>query len=343
MQIRRPKFRRHDSGNSRKVTITDRDLAIISTIARYHFVPTSFLVRLVPGNEDVTHRRVRNLYDAGLVNRFNFPRTIGPPGEFHYYLDNRKSLEVLVDHAGYLPEQFDWQRLRYNREKAYAELKGSVGRFLFLEHEVMITRFHAMLELACEQSDGKYELASFRRDSDLQAKVEVPKLVYDPRRRAWYEEGSETLSHDPDAFFSLKLRGAPVEQNAVHFFYEADRKTTDTTRFRKKLRIHFHFIARQKAHREKYGINRIRAVLVETEDSHWAMQLREAARHPVVSGNRPTPLFWFTTSELFTMEHETQEEGKGVRKGPKFLLQPAVVFEPVWASPVDDQLHSLVE
>ena len=150
------------------------------------------------------------------------------------------------------------------------------------------------------------------------------------------------LPHRPDAFFSLKLNHAPLDQNAVHFFYEADRKTTDTTRFRQKLRAHFHFIAKRRAHQEKYQVRRIRAVLVETLDAQKAMQLREAARHPLVSGNRPSPLFWFTTSELFTKEHETQE-GNRTRKGPKFLLEPAVVFDPVWASPVDDTLHSLVE
>src|ERR1039457_2534263 len=39
--------------------ITDRDLEIIETILRYRFIPTSELVRLVGGNEDVTLRRLR--------------------------------------------------------------------------------------------------------------------------------------------------------------------------------------------------------------------------------------------------------------------------------------------
>jgi len=113
-------------------------------------------------------------------------------------------------------------------------------------------------------------------------------------------------------------------------------------RFRQKLRAHFHFIAKQRAHQDKYGIKRIRAVLIETLDGKWAMELREAARHPTVCGNTPTPLFWFTTSELFTKEHEIKE-GTRVRKLPNFLLQPEIVLDRVWASPVDDTLYSLVE
>lgn len=340
MQKRRPKFRRQPG--ARKHKITDRDLAIISTIARYHFAPTSLMLRVVGGNDKVTHRRLRNLYDAGIVSRFSFPRTSGPPGQFHYYLDNKYALELLINQAGYSREQLDWQRIRYNRENAYADFDTTVGRFLFLEHEVMITRFHAMLELACRQSQGRVELAAWRQGSDLWAKVEVPKLRYDTERQRWYEQGSEALPHRPDAFFTLHFPAAPEGQGNAHFFYEADRKRTDTTKFRQKLRAHFHFVVKQRAHQEKYGIKRIRAVLIETLDGKWAMELRQAARDPTVCGKTPTPLFWFTTSELFTKEHQIQESTR-VRKLPNFLLHPEIVLKPVWASPVDDTLHSLVE
>jgi len=48
---------------------TDRDLDIIEAVLRYRFSPTSQLVRLVGGNEDVTLRRLRRLWEKGLVNR----------------------------------------------------------------------------------------------------------------------------------------------------------------------------------------------------------------------------------------------------------------------------------
>jgi len=45
---------------------TDRDLDIVEAILRYRFCPTSSLVRLVGGNEDVTLRRLRRLWEQGL-------------------------------------------------------------------------------------------------------------------------------------------------------------------------------------------------------------------------------------------------------------------------------------
>src|SRR5882672_12129188 len=77
--------------------ISDRDLDIIETILRYRFIPTSELVRLVGGNEDVTLRRLRRLWEKGLINRWAFPG-IRTHSEFHYYLDNSEALNMLVEH-----------------------------------------------------------------------------------------------------------------------------------------------------------------------------------------------------------------------------------------------------
>src|SRR5580692_298332 len=76
--------------------ITERDLDLIDAILRYRFSPASQLVRLVGGNEDVTHRRLRRLWERGLVNRWAFPgfRT---QSEFYYYLDQRDAVELLAD------------------------------------------------------------------------------------------------------------------------------------------------------------------------------------------------------------------------------------------------------
>jgi hypothetical protein len=76
---------------------TDRDLDIIEAILRYRFSPTSELVRIVGGNEDVTNRRLRMLWESGVINRFAFPFP-RPHSEFMYYLDKHAPLELLVQH-----------------------------------------------------------------------------------------------------------------------------------------------------------------------------------------------------------------------------------------------------
>jgi hypothetical protein len=63
-----------------------------------------------------------------------------------------------------------------------------------------------------------------------------------------------------------------------------------------KLKAHYEFI-RQKKHQPKYGITRIRAVLVETLDTKWAEELRQASAEIC-----PVPLFWFTASEIILVE-----------------------------------------
>src|SRR5437588_3677451 len=83
----------------RRTIITNRDLDLIEAILRYRFSPASELWRLVGGNEDVTHRRLRRLWERGLVNRFAFPFP-RPHSEFYYYLDNRAVLELLAVRRG---------------------------------------------------------------------------------------------------------------------------------------------------------------------------------------------------------------------------------------------------
>jgi len=88
-----------------------------------------------------------------------------------------------------------------------------------------------------------------------------------------------------------------------------------------KLKAHFEFI-RQKKDQGKYGIQRIRAVLVETLDTNWAEELRQAAME-IFSA----PLFWFSASEIFAIEKPNSD---GKRTAPLILRQPAVVLNKVW-------------
>src|SRR5258708_10750463 len=88
------KFKRPEQ--PRRGIISERDLDIIEAILRYRFSPTSELVRLVGGNEDVTQRRLRKLWEAGVINRFAFPG-IRTHSEFIYYIDHRQTLDLLLE------------------------------------------------------------------------------------------------------------------------------------------------------------------------------------------------------------------------------------------------------
>jgi hypothetical protein len=346
MQQRLPKFKREPEALANK-QITERSLVIIETIHRYKLLPTSLVVRLVSGDKLTTQEHLKMLFHRGLINRFSFPK-IGSPGEFHYYLDNTRALDLLVE-QGSVPEDLDYEGVRRNREKSYADIhdpkkvEEMQGRLLFLKHEAMISRFHATLEMACRNSNGEIVLAAWKQGASLWHRVTAPKLSYngiDIEGNPVYRETGEQeeLPHRPDAFFSLYYPQQPVALQWAHFLYEADRKTTSTTKHNRKLRAHFQFIVRQKRHELNYGIKRIRAVLIETLDDKWADNLRSAASEYPVSGNKPSPLFWFTTSRLF---NQPQEEREGERSLPTYLTHPEIILQPIWATPADNQLYSL--
>lgn len=326
--------------------LTDKGLETMAVIERYRFISSSLLVRLVEGGQRNNYRHLQTLFHKGYINRFALPTTWGTPGEFVYYLDTLASLRLLTSrgliNAG--AEELDRKEelIRLNRQKAYHELHrdpDQQGKLLFIQHELMVSRLHAMLELACRKFAGKVELEQWKQGTELWNRVELPaarKLMGDQ----WQElPEMEWLPHRPDAFFTLRFPGNPPGKEHSHFLYEADRGTENTTRFKLKLRAHYHYIVKQQRQRSDscYGIHGFRAVLIESTDMHWAHALRQAARHPIVSG-RPSPLFWFTTSEVLT-----KPTSAGKRQLPLYLEQPEVIFKRIWANPVEEKFFNLAD
>lgn len=334
------KYSREQTENLPPRRITSRSIEIIEIVERYRFVPTSLIVRLVDGDMRTTERHLQNLYHQSLINRFAFPSTFYPT-EFIYYLDDKRALALLVNN-GRDAEKLDYEIVKRNREKGYSEITMSremikmQGRLMHLHHELMISRFRFMLEKACAKSNGKVELLGFYQGSSLWNKIEVAKVFYDQSGKMIELEETETLPHRPDAFFALYFPDRAGDDRAQYFFYEADRKNTSIKKFNKKLRAHFHYVVKQKKHVADYGIKRIRAVLIESIEDHWTNQLRLHARHPIVAGKKPSPLFWFTTSDL-VFEGKTTVKIKGAEKEiPLFLEKPELVLGRIWATPIDD-------
>lgn len=334
MQKRLPKIRRAPELLSPH-RFTERDLAILRKIADYRFLTASLLQVLISGNAKVTARHLQRCYHDGLVSRFRLSHR----DEFIYYLENKKALELLVESGEADRDELDWNVIRVNREGKYHEvsepskLLEAVSRLTWLAHELMISRFHAALEIACRDLSGSVRLVSWQQGrARLQDRVIVRKLKR--QGTAWVEtDQEEVLPHEPDAFFTLGFPSESGDESQLSFFYEADRKRTSAPRFARKLRAHFAYIARRKQHREKYGVHRIRAVLTETLDNQWAMHLRESARQPAVSGSNASPLFWFTSSQVLL--------GNGDQ--PRFLADPRLILRRIWFSPVDDTPLSLLD
>jgi hypothetical protein len=275
MQQRLPKTRRAPEAVASK-RITERSIQVIETIARYRFILARDIVLLVGGNEDVTHRHLQQLYHRDLVNRFTLPapRT----GEFIYFLDNAAGLRKLGDASSLQGDLLDWDGIRTNREKYGESASRSVGRFLFIEHELMISAFHADLETsAC--ANGGVEVKRWVQGAPLWNTLQVA-----PKRN---------LPHRPDALFTLYFPNAPDGQQYANFLFEADRETSSLGRMREKLEAHVQFFMQGKQI-EAYGFRKVRAVLVETLSEEHARQLRELARDLATELPLAGMLFWFS-------------------------------------------------
>ncbi len=284
---------------------------------------------------------MRRLWEQQLINRWAFPG-IRTHSEFYYYLDGRESLNLLAERRGLNIHSQMLEEVRNNREKDYATAatRGQHMKLGFLNHSLMISRMHFMLELACRKSAENAELEAWSQGGQLAGhKVVVPrvKATRQGDEYFWEETGETTrLPVEPDAMFSLRFADRPEGQQLSHFFYEADRGSMIMTDMIKKLRAYYYFIKKQQRHKLAFGIHPVRAVLIETTDETRGRKLMELANHPLVCGpNKRAGLFWFTISPLFT----ERKQGNNLAT---YLARPEVIFDSIWALP-DSSLHSLAD
>ena len=322
----------------RSGVITERDLDIIEAILRYRFSPTSEVVRLVSGNTNVSLRRLRQLWEWGHINRFAFPG-IRNHSEFTYYLDSTKPLDLLAQRGVQIHREME-EEIRLNRDADYAGavMRGQHMKLGFLQHSLMISRMHFMLEMSSRHSAGEVQLGSWRQGAELRGhKAEVPEIssrrVEGSNEYVWEEHDNrmQRLPVEPDALFSLRFADGRIS----HFCYEADRGTMPAADMLKKLRAYYHFIKRQQKHKDAFGVHPIRAVLIETTDEPRARKLMELTQHPgVIGGGKRSSLFWFAISPLFTTADEAGSAS--------YLLEPEIVLKALWALP-DLSLHALAD
>ncbi len=308
LQQRLPKFRRApESLNAKR--ITDRSIAIIETVGRYRFISTTDILRLVGGNEDVTHRHLQQLYHRDLISRFMLPvRKSG--GEFIYFLDNAAALRQLAASSKIDPATLNWEQIRQDRGKYSASKNGhSVGQFLFVEHELMISTFRTNLELAC-RLHGRVQIERWLQGAKTWNKVP--------------NSSGPTLPHRPDSFFTLYFPNAVEGQQRSNFFYEADRNTSSLTKIRQKLEAHLRFLLTGK-YVESYQARRIRAVLVETTTADRADQMKHIASELAAKEPLANMLFWFTDLEKRESE------------------KPHSTFAPIWQCAGDERARSLLD
>jgi hypothetical protein len=177
----------------------------------------------------------------------------------------------------------------------------------YVEHALAITRFHVALRYAAD-SLGTVILERWLADGTI-------------RDCGWIEhrDRRERIPVAPDAVFVLNVIDGK-NTGRVCAVVEADRGTMTVARFTAKLRGYFAWW-RSGAARKRLGVtNFLVATVTRSEDR--AAHLRQAAESVSDRGLR---MFVFTAENSYL---------PAARR---------TVFDPIWRTPADDELHSLLE
>ena len=231
-----------------------------------------------------------------------------------------------------------------HREKKYHRIsdprfsRDNQGRLLFIQHELKISGFHAGLVLACRRSNGAVHLPRWTQGPALNATVTALKTINGRDGR----EGNRDfvkIPLRPDALFTVGIKAADGHHRLLNYFYEADRMTMSKARMIEKFRAYMHCI-RQEKQREIYGIEAVRAVLIDTLNAKHARTLCKLAKDPAVCGiGSPAPdLFWFAaTGSGFG------DTTKDAAASSRAFTLPEYIFSRIWSSSGREQKHSILD
>jgi len=239
--------------------LTDRDLALLSHIARHRFLSSAHLASLDGGSPQNVLRALRVLFDHEYLDR---PReqlaTMPVEGSrpFVYGLGKRGA-RALREHGHRINTDVDWTE------------KNKRAGNKFIEHTLQIADFMVGLELACRMHN---DVGLLREREIIQAAPDNTRRAREPLR--WRVERIERGRREittvvPDGLFALTF----PDDTAAYFLLEVDRGTipinrTDaegTAAWRKNIRYKLEtYYDGWKAgrHVEQFGVKQVRVLTV---------------------------------------------------------------------------------
>lgn len=280
---RLPRFRRVPQ--VRRITLTDRDRAILKLVHRHRFLRSSHLGDLVGGSHQHLLRRLQLLYHHGYLER--------PHSQIDYFgAGGSRAIAYGLGNKGAACLKRDL-KLPFHRHDWGAKSR-SAGR-LFLEHALLVSDIMVAVELACRRT-GRVRLLA----GDEVPLPEAARKMRDAFRWKVALGTGESLGVVPDRVFCLELVGESPTPTRAFFFLEADRGTMPVLRetlsnssVLRKL-IAYEATWTQNLHRTRFGFNRFR-VLTITSSQERVGTMVEATRQL----QRGKGLFLLTDIESF--------------------------------------------
>jgi hypothetical protein len=285
--------------------LTERDLAILSHVARHRFLTSTQLALLDGGSPQGLLRCLRSLYDHGYLDRPKSQLATmhdQGPQPFVYGL-GQKGARVLREYGHRINSRVDWSE------------KNKRAGAIFLAHTLEIADFMIGLELAC-RTDGKITLV--REEEIIATAPDETRSAREPLR--WeavsVEQGRrERWTVVPDGLFGLVF----PDETAAYFLLELDRGTIPISRsgedhrsIRRKLRT-YHDGWRAQRHLEQFGVKQMRVLTVTS--SQERMHNMVGAVRSITEG-RGSNFFLFVDRETLAAENPLSVEwmsGKGER------------------------------
>ena len=274
--------RRKRSGTPPPFQLTSRDLDILRAVARYRFLHSGHIRRLIDGSEKNIANRLKALFEHAYLDR--------PECQYDFYRPGGGSslaVYALADKGARLLAQRDG--LVFGEHVSWAHKNRQVGR-PFLEHTLAIADFAIALSVDVAANpdldllDGATLLARLpaaTRDLAKPWRLSVPVM---------FQSARHTIGVEPDYAFSL---GVPAAGRRGNFLVEIDRGTMpiersdlrQTSIMRKVLA--YNAVWQSKLHTSAFGWRNFRVLFV-TSSSERADNMKQA----LARSGGSSPLFW---------------------------------------------------
>jgi hypothetical protein len=265
---RRPRFRRVEEPPPFRLTA--RDIAIVHAVARYRFLSSTSIIRLIGGSQQQILRRLQGLFHHGYLERPKYQLAqlahvydLGNP-PFVYGL-GRVGAQVLAEAGISLKEKLEWTT------------KNACATEHFLAHTIETAETMIAFELACRE-DGAPELIDHHDLLPyLPEKTREDDAPFHVRVALKTAREGLTIGVIPDRVFSLAF----ADRTRLNFALELDRGTMDIksrqlvgkSSFRRKL-LGYYQLWKEGLHTSQWGFKAFRVLTVTPSEKRIENRLR---------------------------------------------------------------------
>jgi len=306
--------RRVRSGDPPPFQITGRDRDIILLVARYRFLNSHQIRKLVSGSDKNISNRLKALFEHRYLDR--------PQCQYDYYRPGGGSSAIayaLADRGANLLVQSE--QLSQGQRVCWTHKNNQVGR-PFLEHSLAIADLAVALNVATQLDDDVNLIDGSTLLENLPEETRQRQKPYRLNVALTYQGTRHNIGVEPDYAFSLT--NAKLRRRAF-FLAEVDRGTMPVERYDLKqtsiLRklLAYQTLWKARRHLKAFGWRNFRVLFITTSTER-AENMRTAMNSHALT--RGSPLFLFADKdELYSsniLAHEWQDG-----EGKKHRLKPA--------------------